>query len=287
MRSRFLMPLIAFGLLSLTSCSDTFLDPFENDGRYYSLYGFIDASETVHHLRVIQVTRFAEEILADRPDTRNFDAQVTTTDLTSGETTRWTHQLRQLSDGSYGHIFTGRFLARQGRTYRLEILRSDGKMTTAETTVPRFPTTIPNPDRLFFPYEASPDSSFSARVILPDIASPWDMTLFYDLQGLNVEVPYGRVGSRTADGGWAFDVDMQRDSPLMRSFLNLGPADPLPLLHAITLQIRALDSNWDPPGGVFDPEILAQPGVMSNVVDGYGFFGSVGLYQYTWIAPPQ
>ncbi len=70
MRSRFLMPLIAFGLLSLTSCSDTFLDPFENDGRYYSLYGFIDASETVHHLRVIQVTRFAEEILADRPDTR-------------------------------------------------------------------------------------------------------------------------------------------------------------------------------------------------------------------------
>jgi len=279
--------LCLIGLLTLSSCSDTFLDPFENDGRYYSVYGFLDASESVHHLRVIEVTRFAEEIEADRPDTRNFDAQVTTTDLTTGETTRWTHQLRQLSDGTYGHIFTGRFLARQGRTYRLEVLRSNGRITSAETTIPRFPVTVPSPDTLFFPYEASPDSAFAAHVTLPDIASPWDITLFYDLQGSNVEVPYGRPGSRTDEGGWTFEVDMPRDAPLMRSFLNLGATDPLPLLHAITLQIRALDANWDPPGGVFDPEILAQPGTMSNVENGYGFFGSVGLYQYTWIAPQQ
>lgn len=279
--------LIVIGLLTLTSCSETFLDPFENDGRYYSVYGYLDAMETVHHLRVVEVTRFAEQIDASQPDTRNFDAQVSTTDLTSGETTRWTHQLKRLSDGSYGHVFTGRFLVRPGRTYRLEVLRSDGKMTSAETTVPRFPITVPDPDTLFFPYEASPDSAFSASVTLPDIASPWDITLFYDLQGQNVEVPYGRPGSRTETGGWTFDVDMPTDAPLMRSFLELGSSDPLPLLHAITLQIRALDANWDPPGGVFDPDILAQPGTMTNVENGYGFFGSVGLYQYTWAAPPQ
>lgn len=279
--------LIVLAILTLSSCSDTFLDPFENDGRYYSVYGFLDASQSVHHLRVIEVSRFAENIESNRPDTRNFDAQVTTTDLTSGETTRWTHQLRQLSDGTYGHIFTGQFLARQGRTYRLEILRSDGTIASAETTIPRFPITVPDPDTLFFPYEASPDSAFAARVTLPDIASPWDITLFYDLQGLNVEVPYGRPGSRTEEGGWTFEVDMLRDAPLMRSFLNLDSTDPLPLLHAITLQIRALDGNWDPPGGVFDPDVLSQPGTMSNVENGYGFFGSVGLYQYTWIGPPQ
>ena len=287
MRYTINISLVLVGLFTLSSCSDTFLDPFENDGRYYSVYGFIDASESVHQLRVVEISRFAEQIESDQADTRNFDAQVTTTDLTSGVTTRWTHQLSPFPDGSYGHVFTGRFLARQGRTYRLEIRRSDGRMTTAETTIPRFPITVPNPDTLFFPYESSPDSAFSARVTLPDIASPWDMTLFYDLQGLNVEVPYGRPGSRTDEGGWAFDVDMPRDAPLMRSFLDLGPSDPLPLLHAITLQVRALDANWDPPGGVFDPDVLAQPGTMSNVVNGYGFFGSVGLYQYTWNAPPQ
>ena len=55
-------------------------------------------------------------------------------------------------------------------------------------------------------------------------------------------------------------------------------------LTAMGIQIRILDKNWDPPGGVFDPEILAQPGAMSNVENGYGFFGSVGLYVEEWNA---
>ena len=48
------------------------------------------------------------------------------------------------------------------------------------------------------------------------------------------------------------------------------------------MQIRVLDANWDPPGGVFNPEVLAQPGAYSNVENGYGFFGSVGLYTEVW-----
>ncbi len=279
--------LILLMCLPLLSCSETFLDPFENDGRYFSVYGFLDASESVHHVRVVEITRFAEDIDANRPDTRNVDAQVRSIDLSTGDVTRWTHQLRLLDDGSWGHVFTGRFLVRPGRTYRLEVERSDGKVASAETTVPRFPTTVPTPDRLFFPYESSPDSAYSALVTLPDIASPWDITLLYDLQGLGVSVPYGRPGQRTDDGGWQFTVDMPADAPKMRSFLELDSSDPLPLLHAITLQVRALDGNWDPPGGVFDADVLAQPGTMSNVENGYGFFGSIGLYQYTWIAPPQ
>ena len=274
-------------LAFLLSCSDTFLDPFENDGRYYSVYGFLDVSESVHHVRVVEITRFAEEIEENRSDTRNLDARVTSTDLSTGESTLWTHQLRQLEDGTWGHVFSGRFLVRPGRTYRLEIERSDGKVTSAETTVPRFPTTIPSPDTLFFPYEANPDSAHSAVVTVPDIASPWDITLFYNLQSRNVAVPYGRAGTRTRAGGWQFEVDMPRDAPQMRADLGLEPSDPLPLLHAITLQIRALDANWDPPDGIFDPDILAQPGTMSNVRNGYGFFGSVGLYQHTWIPAPR
>lgn len=274
-------------LVCLVSCSDTFLDPFENDGRYYSVYGFIDASESLHHVRVVEITRFAEEIEENRIDTRNLDARVTSTDLSTGATTLWTHQLKPLDDGTWGHVFSGRFLPQPGHTYRLEIERSDGQITSAETTVPRFPTTIPAPDTLFFPYEASPDSAHSALITVPDIASPWDITLFYNLQSQNVRVSYGRPGTRTAEGGWQFEVDMPRDAPQMRAFLGLTPQDALPLVHAITLQIRALDANWDPPDGIFDPDILAQPGTMSNVENGFGFFGSIGLYQYTWIPVPR
>ena len=56
---------------------------------------------------------------------------------------------------------------------------------------------------------------------------------------------------------------------------------PVGLTHT-GLQIRMLDSGWDPPGGIFDPEILAQPGALSNVENGYGYFGSVGLYIQEW-----
>jgi hypothetical protein len=79
---------------------------------------------------------------------------------------------------------------------------------------------------------------------------------------------------------------MGADAPRMRDFLGISPGSPLPLLHAILLQVRILDANWDPPLGVFDPEVLSQPGVLSNVENGYGIWGGVGLYQYTWISPP-
>jgi hypothetical protein len=114
--------------------------------------------------------------------------------------------------------------------------------------------------------------------------SPWDINLDYDLQGLLVRVPYGRSGERTADG-WKITVNLQDDAVEMRRVLGLSPDDALPLLHAITVSIRALDDAWDPPEGNFDPEVLAQPGVLSNVEKGYGFWGGIGTYIYTW-APP-
>ena len=274
-------------ILSFSGCSDTFLDPFDNDERFYSIYGYLDSRESNHRIRVVEVTRFAEAIEAPTPDETNFDAQVTSTDLRTGETTRWVHSLEHLENGLWGHIFKAKFLVRPGRTYRLEVTRSDGKVSSAETTVPRFPVTVPQPAALFYPYELSPDSGKATEIFVPDIASPWDMVVSYDLEGRFIHLPYGRPGFRTDDGGWKFDIDMSNDAPRLRSQLGLSPTAELPLLHAILLQIRALDSNWDPPEGVFDPEILAQPGTMSNVENGYGFWGSIGLYQYTWTAPPN
>jgi len=274
-------------LVILTGCSETSLDPFENDDRFYSIFGYLDSRQTDHQIRLIPITRFAENIEAWTPDVANLDARVTSTDLSTGSQTRWTYSLERLEDGDFGHIFRSKFIVRPGRTYRLEVTRSDGTITSAETTVPRFPITVPNPDTLFYPYEIAPDSGEATSVYLPDIASPWDMFVTYDLQGTFIRLPYGRPGSRTDDGGWVFDIDMAGDAPRMRDELGLPPGSQLPLLHAILLQVRALDSNWDPPNGVFDPEILAQPGTMSNVENGYGFWGSIGLYQYTWIAPPS
>jgi len=285
--TRIVLVLLIGAITGLAACDSTFLDPFENGDRFYTIYGFIDASQFQHSVRVIPVTRFREVINHPSEDQGSIDAVVTSTDLLTGTVTRWLHSVELLDNGTYGHIFRAKFLVRPGRTYRLEVLRSDGITATAETTVPRFPVTVPDPATLFFPYESSPDSAgFSREIYVPDIASPWDIIITYDLQGTFVRLPYGRPGSRTSDGGWRFTIDMGADAPRMREYMEIPASAPLPLLHAIFLQIRALDANWDPPNGVFDPEILSQPGILSNVVNGYGLWGSVALYQYTWIAPP-
>ena len=274
-------------LLILPACDDPIIDPFKNDDRYFTIYGFIDVLETEHAVRVIPVTRAPARIVSSSDGRARIDAVVTSTDLQTGVVTHWQHTLEQLSDGTYGHIFRASFMPRPGRTYELTVARNDGIETTAQTRMPRLPTAKPSPDTLFFPYEISPDSGWGQAVSLPDIVSPWDIIVTYDLQGVPARLPYGRPGERTDDGGWRFTIDLAADAPRMRQALSLSAGDPLPLLHAIDLQVRVLDENWNPPQGIFDPEIIALPDELSNVENGYGLWGAVGLYQYTWIAPPQ
>lgn len=272
--------------VALVSCDTGTFDPFDNGERYFTVYGFLDERETEHTVRVIPIARFAAEIQDPSVPQASIDGVVTSTDLRTGQVTLWNHRLDRLEDGSLGHVFRGRFQVRPGRTYRLDITRSDGTVTSAETTIPRFPVTKPDPDILFFPYEVSPDSALTQEVHLPGIVSPWDIYLDYDLQGRLVRVPYGRSGERTADG-WKLTVSLRDDAVKMRQAMGLDAAAQLPLLHAITVSIRALDDAWDPPEGTFDPEVLAQPGVLSNVEKGYGFWGGIGTYIYTWTVPAR
>ncbi len=272
--------------LSTTACDDTFIDPFDNDAQYYTVYGYLDQLSLNHTLRVIPITRTPERITTPDDADMEIDAIVTTEDLRTGEVVRWDHRLDQLADGSYAHIFRARFMVKAGRTYRLTVTRSDGQTTTAETTVPFLSAVVPTPDTLFYPYEIRPDDGPPRSIFLPGVVSPWNAFVTYDLQGTFVRLPYGRPGTPT-EGGWRFDIDMGADAPRLRTTLGLDSTAALPLLHAIDLTVRLLDANWTPPDGAFDPEVLAQPGTLSNVENGLGFFGSMGLYQYTWIAPPQ
>ncbi|MFB3133259.1 MAG: DUF4249 family protein, partial [Rhodothermales bacterium] len=123
-------------LLATAACDDAFIDPFDNDERYYTIYGFLDVRQTEHAVRVIPVTRFPERITTTTDPQSSIDATVTSTDLHTGATIIWRHSLDKLSDGTYGHIYRATFIVQTGRTYRLEVQRSDGKTASAETRVP-------------------------------------------------------------------------------------------------------------------------------------------------------
>ena len=288
LRARHLLLLLVLPMLWL-GCDDTLIDPFDNDERYFTVYGFLDQLETEHTLRVVPISRFAENILTDNEGRGALDAEVYTTDLVTGARTRWAHKYSELENGKLGHVFTGRFQVVPRRTYRLEVIRSDGKGVVAETTVPAV-----NASAIFEkgPVVFNQDSTEAYQDIsIPEVTSPWDVNLIYlwSSHPINrrIMVPYGRPGERT-ENGWRLRVNLSEDQLKFKENVQWSidqgqiPNADSYNVNAMGIQIRVLDANWDPPEGIFDPEVLAQPGTMSNVQNGYGFFGSIGLYREEW-----
>ena len=288
-----LSPLLLAGFLLLSGCDDTFIDPFDNNDRFYTIYGYLDVLETEHRVRVIPITRFPERIESPTDDQATIDAVVTSTDLNTGQTLHWQHSLDQLDDGTYAHIFRTSFLVQPGHRYRLEVKRSDGATATAET---RVPFVSAGASFRLDPAEITADSTVTQNVYFSGIPSPWNIESIYlmvnetilggALQG-RFFVPYGRTGERTEDGGWRFQLRISEDQLSVRNeieaYRRQGVYDNSPLrLRSMGIQIRILDEQWDPPEGVFDPEVLAQPGTLSNVENGYGFWGAVGIYAQEW-----
>ena len=281
--------LILMGLLLCTSCDDTAIDPFDNEGKYFTIYGYLDILETQHEVRVIPVTRREAVIESPTSSNANIDAVVTSTDLTTGEIRRWGYALEELEDGTFGHIFRSSFLLHPGRTYRLEVTRSDGIVTSAETTIP-----VVDDPALFErgPVVFEDDSTrIYQDIVVPRIPSPWDIQAIYLWGGgtinRRVYVPYGRRGERTEDG-WKLTIEMTEDQAVVRQNIDesieIGTINESTLvaMTSMGLQIRILDEKWDPPEGVFDPDALSLPGSFSNVENGYGFWGAIGLYIQEW-----
>jgi len=58
-------------------------------------------------------------------------------------------------------------------------------------------------------------------------------------------------------------------------------------LVGVGISITVLNVEFDPPGGAFDPEVLAQPGTFTNVENGFGFIGAVGRFSAEWTFDPE
>jgi hypothetical protein len=285
-------------LLPLAGCDDTVIDPFENDGRIYSVWGYVSLFETQHAVRVVPITRYPERIRHPGDVQAEIDATVTSIDLTTGYELRWAHALRELGDGSYGHVFTASFDVHPGRRYRLVVTRSDGATATAETRVPYSVSTT----RIDLDPSVSLDEFAAGRrppplkARLHDQFVPTEIAVVYSVHSINVAsgirarrvhdvvIDYGRIGYQDGRGNLEFSVDLYGDGSELRSGISalqsqdlLGGED----LYVRDMTVRAVvqDSAWATPDGGFDRNVLSIPGALSNVENGYGYFGSVGLLQ--------
>jgi hypothetical protein len=278
MMMRWLTLIPACVCILLSGCEDPFIDPFV-EGQHYTVYGYLNAFDVDHAVRVVPVRRSPEDIPEPDAPHADIDAAVTSTDLTSNVTIRWVHTLQQFEDGTHGHVYTSRFVVRQGHTYRLVVERSDGAASIAETTVPNLGPPVASPARI------RPDS-VTQVLTWKDAGVPENIEVAYCAKPVgafsctDIVIDYGRKGEKAAEG-WAVPVELGKDLLFVRQ--QMGFAESLVLeLSNVEMRYTSLDQKWDAPQGTFDPEVFGQPDALNNVENGFGFWGSVARSIYSW-----
>ena len=240
----------------------------------FTLYGVLMPEAERQYVRVFPVENRLEPA---RPEP--LDARFTSTDLETGEVRVWRDSLLQEEDGRYTHAFWSPFRVAQGRTYHLEVTRSDGAVTQVEVPVPppvellpqapildeNHPTWLPGTIPIL-----ARDAPF-----LRDIKVHYRCEFAPDYSEQFV-ISYDNV-KRQTDGTWVVPISLYFDKRTIQAIAEqynfYGQEYGIVLLE-VRLTMSVVNEGWDPPGGAFDAEVLAQPGVLENVENGFGFVGA-------------
>ncbi len=263
---------------AVSGCEDA-VNPFLDEPRYFTVYGFLSTDADTQVLRIEAVRRTVE-----LPQPGPLDAVVTTTDATTGTVTTWRDSLVAFRDGTRGHVFFAAFRAQHGRAYRLAVTRSDGSAATATTRVP--PRIAPAIGAEPRPNDATGGNA-SQAVVFGGVANPpRQVAVTYRFAPARVDFPFRDIrlvyegpdiGARVASG-WQVRAMFSRDIDTLN---RIFPAGKPPLL-SVGVRLAQGDSAWVPPGGTFDFETLIEPTQLTNVTGGFGFFGSVGMQRAEW-----
>lgn len=277
---------VAVAALVASGCEDQ-VNPFIDEDRFYSVFGFLDTATDTQYVRVVALRKeFADSGAA------GIDARVFTTERETGRTTEWRDSVITFSDGSVGHVFLGDFRPVPGWTYDLVVERSDGIRATAHTTVP-----VRSDVDIEDPILSGPQIAFQ-RVTWSDIdAPPFRVELWYRVAGTSPIEPFRdavvvypdegtRLGEPLDDDAWQVVVSLSADREKVNEILGAS-SDSSPQLFGVGMRLTMSDDQWRPPDGVFDEEVLVQPGTFSNVDGGFGFFGSVNQYTVEWVLSPE
>ena len=144
------------------------------------------------------------------------------------------------------------------------------------------------------PISFLPDSSaISQQVFIPGEINPWRFEAIYSWSGdsfnRRVFVPYGRRGSPEG-AGWATTLSLADDQEAVVETIKESQRsgkildDTQLIITGMGLRMSMLDTNWKIPANGFDIDELTLPSTTTNVVNGYGFFGSIGHYVQEWEA---
>ncbi len=271
--------LLAF-LLSLSACDDT-VNPIVESDQQITLFATLDMLEDVQWVRFIPV-RGTIGSSSVNPE----DFGLVSTDLTTGQQLVWEDSLVTFDNGAVGLFFYADLRVQPGHSYSFEATKAGSSVvTTAMTTVPEMPiiTVLPEEVTQFVGSSGFVVNGFQSVSWSGLNAEPFDVDIFYRFLRTRND-PFRDIELEPkplityADGNLSFTLNLPGDRFLLQDSLDLAKH----ALMGIGMEITTLDDNFVPPGGVFDPELLVQPGTFSNVTNGFGYIGAVGRYRAEW-----
>jgi len=263
-----LLQIVALLVTMLIAGCDNTIEPFAESNRYFAIFGYLDADRDSHFVR-IEPTRSNPEL-----GRVSFDVEsVWTTDLDTGERVFWSDSLIDLANGTTGLLYFGQFKPVRGHSYRLEVTRTDGLITSAETTVPSVPSlSVRRPDRRFGG-ALEQGLLFDGVVRQPEqVIVNYAVTFGTLADPLEVKLPYNVFGAPEGSG-WRIIVRLTRDKSTVFERLSVTVNDNV-ALHTLSIDLRLLSSDWPLQNAGIDE---------TNVRNGYGFFGSAATHHATWI----
>lgn len=269
----------------LAGC-ETSVDPIVGTEKAFSLYGVLQPRADTQWVRVYPIK---EQLVPTPPD--SLSVAFTSTDLERGRSTAWHDSLIREDDGRYAHVYWSRTPIAYEHTYRVEVAGTDGPTARVEVPVPK------NAGLALREPQAE-----TAPVIVPvhvtrDVPRLINVEVEYYVQYDRAENVSGndpptarlRVSYDGAqgqiEGGWEVPVDLSEDYQTLRERLvNADLWNPAVgiVMRNMTLRLEVVNEAWDPPGGEFDPNVLVEPGAMSNVTDGFGFVGAGYRLRKQW-----
>ena len=267
-----LLSRIAAALLvaaTVTTGCDVSIDVPEITARY-TLWGALDPSADVQLLRVVAVT---DTVSAG--SLAPLGATVRSVDLVTGAEATWADTTIVFEDSTVGHVYRAAFRPAFGSRHLVTVTAPDGAETTALVAIPAATEPV-----LDVP-TVSGGATYTA--FWPGTPRLNAVRLTYVLSDGNCNV-YSHT--RDFDGlvepgefGWTTTFSLRDESGPVRAAFSGAALT----VRRITLSGEVASEDWRPPGGVFDPDVLIEPGVLSNVTGGFGFVGGAYRTSVEWV----
>jgi hypothetical protein len=284
--------LVALIVTGVACEGDTVISPYSGRDIYFSVYGFVSASDT-HYVRVVPIRSNGSR---DKTP-KDLDVHVSTLELTTGRIDEWAPVLNQLNDGSrglafsdstFGHVFRAIFTPNAEDQFRLDVTRFDGKKSSANATIPQVAPPIDNG-------YVDLAGEVHQRILWPGVFhQPFRVISLYvvtstDLNPTTFGIPlYHNSTGTVSEAGLEIDVNLNYDVRAIRRHIvdNLNRFTSTPTLenpsnfnlNLVERRMRLFvgDSTWNFISFDVGDASLAQPGAFSNIENGLGFFGGLG-----------